>query len=156
MPATLSAPRSICVSSGRPTAVSSWLGDSRGRWDGDTLVVETTNLRSSFLIASAALRLTERFTRVGPNTLQYQVTVEDPKVLSKRGGNYFRSVSGTAPAPASQAEIRQGQLEKGNADSVHSASRLVTILRQFEALQKAMTIGADMNRRAVEDVAKVG
>lgn len=65
-------------------------------------------------------------------------------------------MSGATPVAASQAEIRQGQLEKGNADSVRSASRLVTILRQFEALQKAMTIGADMNRRAVEDVAKVG
>jgi flagellar basal-body rod protein FlgF len=84
------------------------------------------------------------------------VDFEDPKVLTKRGGNYFRSVSSISPAPAEQAEIRQGQLEKGNSDSAHSASRLVTILRQFEALQKAMTIGADMNRRAVEDVAKVG
>jgi flagellar basal-body rod protein FlgF len=84
------------------------------------------------------------------------VDFDDPKALSKRGGNYFRSVSTAAPAPASQAEVRQGQLEKANSDSAHSASRLVTILRQFEALQKALTIGADMNRRAVEEVAKVG
>jgi flagellar basal-body rod protein FlgF len=84
------------------------------------------------------------------------VDFDDPKVLSKRGGNYFRSVSTAAPAPASQAEVRQGQLEKANSDSAHSASRLVTILRQFEALQKALTISADMNRRAVEEVAKVG
>ena len=60
-----------------------------------------------------------------------------------------------SPAPDAQAEIRQGQLEKGNSDSTHAASSIVTILRQFEALQKAMAIGADMNRRAVEDVAKV-
>jgi flagellar basal-body rod protein FlgF len=83
------------------------------------------------------------------------VDFEDPKVLAKRGGNYFKSNASTPPTPASQAEIRQGQLEKGNSDSTHAASSLVTILRQFEALQKAMTIGADMNRRAVEDVAKV-
>jgi flagellar basal body rod protein FlgG len=84
------------------------------------------------------------------------VDFDDPKVLTKRGGNYFRSVSSTTPAPAPQAEVRQGQLEKANSDSAHSASRLVTILRQFEALQKALTIGADMNRRAVEEVAKIG
>jgi flagellar basal-body rod protein FlgF len=84
------------------------------------------------------------------------VDFDDPKVLTKRGGNYFRSVSTAAPAPASQTQVRQGQLEKANSDPTHSASRLVTILRQFEALQKALTIGADMNRRAVEEVAKVG
>jgi hypothetical protein len=63
--------------------VRQWLGDSRGRWDGDTLVVETTNLRSSFLIASDALHLTERFTRIGPNTLQYEVTVDDPHTWTR-------------------------------------------------------------------------
>jgi flagellar basal body rod protein FlgG len=84
------------------------------------------------------------------------VDFDDPKALVKRGGNYFKSNSmGTPPAPAVQTEIRQGQLEKGNADSTHAASSIVTILRQFESLQKAMAIGADMNRRAVEDVAKV-
>jgi len=66
-----------------PPAVRSYMGDSRGRWDGDTLVVETTNLRRSFLIASDALRLTERFTRVGPNTLKYEVTVDDPQTWTR-------------------------------------------------------------------------
>jgi hypothetical protein len=66
-----------------PAAVSSWLGDSRGHWDGDTLVVETTNLRGSFLIASDALHLIERFTRVGPDTLQYAITVEDPQTWTR-------------------------------------------------------------------------
>jgi flagellar basal-body rod protein FlgF len=83
------------------------------------------------------------------------VDFDDPKVLTKRGGNYFRSSASTPPTPATQTEIRQGQLEKGNSDSTHAASSIVTIMRQFEALQKALTIGADMNRRAVEDVAKV-
>jgi flagellar basal-body rod protein FlgF len=83
------------------------------------------------------------------------VDFEDPKVLAKRGGNYFKSSASTSPTPALQTEIRQGHLEKGNSDSTHAASSIVTILRQFEALQKAMTIGADMNRRSVEDVAKV-
>ena len=54
-------------------------GDSRGRWDGDTLVVETTNYSrlGSFWSASDNLVVTERFTRVGPDTLHYEVTFED-------------------------------------------------------------------------------
>jgi flagellar basal-body rod protein FlgF len=85
------------------------------------------------------------------------VDFEDQKALAKRGRNYFQNtVAASIPVPASQADVRQGQLESGNSDSARSASRLVTILRQFEALQKAMSIGADMNRRAVEDVARIG
>ena len=59
-----------------------WTGDSRGRWDGDTLVVETVNFlrETSFMRggASADLRLTERFTRVSSDVLMYEVTVDDP------------------------------------------------------------------------------
>ena len=60
--------------------IRQWLGNSRGRWDGDTLVVETTNFsdRTSFRGAREGLHLTERFTRIGPGTLLYEVTVEDP------------------------------------------------------------------------------
>jgi len=61
-----------------PAAVRSWLGDSRGHWEGDTLVVDTVNLRNSFRGASDQLHLIERFTRVGPKTIHYQVTVDDP------------------------------------------------------------------------------
>jgi len=75
---------------GRPHVPSSmrlWLGDSRGRWEKDTLVVETTNFtdKSSFsgnIIArggsTAAMRLVERFTRVDRDTLLYEFTVDDP------------------------------------------------------------------------------
>jgi flagellar basal-body rod protein FlgF len=85
------------------------------------------------------------------------VDFEDPTVLSKRRGTYFiNSAPAAQPAPAAQTEVRQGKLEAANSESARSAARLVSVLRQFEALQKAMTIGADMNRRAVEDVAKVG
>ncbi|HEX4999855.1 MAG TPA: hypothetical protein VFY29_16665 [Terriglobia bacterium] len=70
---------------GRPhasMAVRSYMGDARGRWEGDTLVVETTNFRDddAFRGANGAtLRLTERFTRVGPKTVRWAVTVEDPQ-----------------------------------------------------------------------------
>ena len=68
---------------GRPhTELRQWTGDSRGHWEGDTLVVETTNFmrETSFMRggASADLRLTERFTRVSRDVLLYRVTVDDP------------------------------------------------------------------------------
>jgi hypothetical protein len=74
---------------GRPHASSKMrthMGDARGHWEGDTLVVETTNFRddSAFRGANAeTLRLTERFTRVGPTTVKWAVTVEDPKTWTK-------------------------------------------------------------------------
>ena len=63
--------------------VRQWHGDSRGHWEGDTLVVDTTNFspKSTFREFSGSaenLHTIERFTRVGPDTLQYEVTVDDP------------------------------------------------------------------------------
>ena len=65
-----------------------WLGDSIGHWEGDTLVVETTNIhpmqleQSSILWAyrgaSEKLKVTERFTRTGPDTIKYRFTMDDP------------------------------------------------------------------------------
>jgi hypothetical protein len=63
-----------------PPAIRPYVGDSRGRWDGRTLVVNTRNFRreTAFRGSSASMRLEERFTRTGPDTLLYQFTVEDP------------------------------------------------------------------------------
>ena len=60
--------------------IRQWLGNSRGHWDGDTLVVETRNYspKSYFMGASENLEITERFTRVAPDVLQYEVSVNDP------------------------------------------------------------------------------
>ena len=65
-----------------------WLGDSIGRWEGDTLVVETTNIHPmqreqtsilwAYRGASENLKVTERFTRTGPDTIVYRFTMEDP------------------------------------------------------------------------------
>jgi hypothetical protein len=57
------------------------MGDARGHWDGDTLVVETTNFRERSVYMNATpdrLKLTERFTRVGPKQVRWEVTVNDP------------------------------------------------------------------------------
>jgi len=83
------------------------------------------------------------------------VDFADPSVLAKRGNNYFRTDLATMPPAAAQAEVQQGKIEAANSQPAESAVRLVNILRQFEALQKALSIGADMNRRAVEDVARL-
>jgi len=64
-----------------PQGVRQWLGDSRGRWEGNTLIVETTNLHDKRVIAglpAGNVRLVERFTRVGANAIDYQFTVNDP------------------------------------------------------------------------------
>ena len=61
-------------------SIKQWHGDSRGRWEGDTLIVETIHFspQSDFKGAHENLLLTERFTRVGPEQLQYEFTVDDP------------------------------------------------------------------------------
>jgi hypothetical protein len=63
-----------------PSAVRQWTGDSRGHWEGDTLVVETTNYkpRSFRSLSSEKLHVMERFSRTGPETLQYEITIDDP------------------------------------------------------------------------------
>ena len=66
-----------------------WLGDSVGRWEGDTLVIDVTNLRPETWLDSArhthseALHVVERYTRTAPDTISYEATIEDPKTYSK-------------------------------------------------------------------------
>jgi flagellar basal body rod protein FlgG len=77
--------------------------------------------------------------------------------LTKQGGNYLR-VSDPAVRPVAPAAttVEQGKLESSNSGSAEAAVRLVSVMRQFEMLQKAVSLGVEMNRRAVEEVAKVG
>jgi hypothetical protein len=65
--------------------IRNWSGDSRGHWDGNTLVVETTNFtdRTRFRNSTAALKVTERFTRTDAETVDYQFTVEDPNTWTR-------------------------------------------------------------------------
>ena len=76
----------VIPTDGRPhTTLRQWSGDSRGRWDGDTLVVETINFRreTSLQGSTANTRLVERFTRVDAQTLKYQFTVTDPAAYTR-------------------------------------------------------------------------
>ena len=79
-----------------PVNIRQWNGDSRGRWEGNTLVVESTNFNNKGWIAtnvasgrikgiphSEALHVIERFTRTDEDTIQYEVTIEDPNVYTK-------------------------------------------------------------------------
>ncbi|MFN7994721.1 MAG: flagellar basal-body rod protein FlgF [Bryobacteraceae bacterium] len=80
--------------------------------------------------------------------------VPDQASLVKQGTSYFRSNQTVGTAPGT--EIHQGKLENSNVGPAESAVRLVSVLRQFEMLQKAVSLGSQMNRKAVEEVARVG
>ena len=69
-----------------PASIRQWRGDSRGHWEGNTLVVDTTNFRSKgafFSSATESLHVIERFTRTAEDTLLYEFTVEDPATWVK-------------------------------------------------------------------------
>ena len=100
-----------------PEAIRQWMGDARGRWEGDTLVVETTNFTdktASFLPAitsavgtGATLTLTERFTRVDRDTLLYEYTVDDPTVFT-------RGFSAAIPMRRSELPVYEYACHEGN------------------------------------------
>ena len=72
-----------------PASVKLWMGDSRGRWEGNTLVVDVTNFNdktwfdSHGTFHSDALHVVERWTMVGPDKMNYEVTITDPQVFSR-------------------------------------------------------------------------
>jgi flagellar basal-body rod protein FlgF len=77
--------------------------------------------------------------------------------LKKLGTSYFAQSPGSTSAPGqapSQAKLQQGALEQSNVPPTDAAVRLVSVMRQFEMLQRAMSVGAEMNKRAVDEVAR--
>jgi hypothetical protein len=68
-----------------PAGVRQWFGDSRGHWEGNTLVIDVTNFSSKtdFQGSRENLHVVERWTRTGPDTLEYVATVDDPTVWTK-------------------------------------------------------------------------
>jgi flagellar basal-body rod protein FlgF len=83
------------------------------------------------------------------------VRFDHPEVLEKRAGVFFAAGEAAGARPAREAVVRQGALEGANFHPAEAAVRLVSVMRQFEMLQKALHVGADMNRRASEEVARV-
>jgi hypothetical protein len=68
-----------------PKTIRKWMGDSVGRWEGDTLVIDTTNFtdKTRFRGATEDMHVVERFTRVAPNALLYQFTIDDPATWAR-------------------------------------------------------------------------
>jgi hypothetical protein len=105
------APRPI-PTDGRPHVsenIRRWAGDSRGRWEGDTLVVDTTNFtdRTAFQGSSSALHVVERFTRVSADTILYQFTVDDPNT-------WTRPWSAEIPMKATKGPLYEYACHEGN------------------------------------------
>jgi hypothetical protein len=92
-----------------PESVRLWTGNSRGHWEGETLVVETTNFNGKNPLrgSSENMRVTERFTRTSADTIQYQFTVEDP-------ATWTRSWSAELPMKKSRGPLFEVACHEGN------------------------------------------
>src|SRR6185503_11202284 len=92
-----------------PANVKLWMGDSIGHWEGDTLVVETTNMRpeQNFRGASVGSKIVERFTRVSPTQIKYSFTVDDPQV-------YAAPYTGEVALNATKGPIYEYACHEGN------------------------------------------
>jgi hypothetical protein len=105
-----------------PENVGTWLGDPRGRWEGDTLVVETRNFLASDDVGRTGIvygnanpktyRIVERFTRVGPETVNYTVTISDPET-------WTRPFTIVVPWNKTNEQIYEYQCQELNYDMYH-------------------------------------
>jgi flagellar basal body rod protein FlgG len=85
------------------------------------------------------------------------VDFKSTALLKKMGGTYFQNAEQiNPPVAATGATLQQGKLESSNVPVAEAAMRLVGTMRQFEMLQKAIGISADMNRKTIDEVARVG
>ena len=92
-----------------PANIHQWMGDSLGRWEGDTLVVDTTNFtgKTGFRGSSDGLHVIERFTRVDANTILYRFTIDDPSTFTK-------SWTGEYPFLATAGPVYEYACHEGN------------------------------------------
>ncbi len=92
-----------------PPSIRKWMGDSVGHWDGDALVIDTTNFtnKTQFRGSSDQLHVVERITRTGPKTLLYRFTVEDPQTWDK-------SWTGEYPWNATDENLYEYACHEGN------------------------------------------
>jgi hypothetical protein len=96
-----------------PGGIRQWKGDSRGRWEGNTLVVDTTNFsaKSNFMGSSDGLHLVERFTRVSHDTIDYQMTITDGTV-------WTRPWTALVPLKRADAKLFEFACHEGNYEMV--------------------------------------
>ena len=99
------------------TSIPQWLGNSRGRWEGETLVIETTGFdkRATFKGSGPALRLIERLTRVDADTLRYQYTVDD-------GESFIRPWTVDLPMKRGEGPLFEYACHEGNRGMVNILS----------------------------------
>ena len=83
------------------------------------------------------------------------VNFKDPADLIKQGNTYFKNGSDQKPVDAADIQVHQGQVEDSNISPAQGAVRLVNVMRQFEMMQKAVSLSNDMSRKAIEEVARV-
>jgi hypothetical protein len=114
--------RVIPVNDSPKPNVPQWLGQSRGRWQGDTLVVDTSNFAdkarywwaSAWRAARPTLRLTERFTRVDAETINYQLTMEDPEMFTRPWTMEFPLTNNQAAAGVTVGGLFEYACHEGN------------------------------------------
>ena len=83
------------------------------------------------------------------------VNFKDPQVLVKQGSAYFQNSSEQKPVDVTDVQVHQGQIENSNVSPAQGAVRLVNVMRQFEMMQKAVSLSNDMGKKAIEEVARV-
>ncbi len=108
-----------------PENIRLWRGDSRGRWEGDTLVVDTTNFtgKTSFRGSGKNMHLVERFTRADTDTLLYEYTIDDPESFTKSWG-------AAIPMKTTDAALFEYACHEGNYS-------MITILEGARAQERA-------------------
>jgi hypothetical protein len=137
-----------------PANVHLWNGDSRGRWEGNTLVVDTTNYNDQGSVTnsastghllgiqqSEALHVVERFTRVGPDTINYEVTIEDPGVYS-------------APWKVAMPLSRNNSYRIYEYGCHEGNYRFMTVALGAGRVREGASSGESESRKAAEDAAK--
>ncbi len=114
--------------------VRQWHGDSRGHWDGRTLVVETTNFNTTTKFRGSAenLHLVERFTRVDGNTIDYSFTVDDPTT-------WTRSWTARVPLKRNDGPLYEFACHEGN----DGMTGLLEVTRHVENVERSKAAGAD-------------
>ena len=126
----------------------------------DGYAVRSTTGQSLILPGSGAIEIDRDGSVRQDGNLIGQLQIADftsTAGLVKQGQNYFRATDPSIIQSAVQgATVEQGQLEASNAGNAEAAVRLISVMRQFEMLQKAVSLGAELNQHAVQDVAKVG